>query len=138
MRILFDTNIVLDVLLERSPFVQESSQLVNAVESQVLTGLLGATTITTIHYLVARERNVTEAIAAVQRLLRLFEVAPVGRVVLEDALEVGFDDYEDAILHEAARHARAGGVVTRNVRDFSQATLAVYAPTELLQAIRQQ
>ena len=69
-------------------------------------------------------------------LLRLFDVAPVTRLVLTDALAIGFADYEDAVLHEAARHADVQVIVTRNVRDFSGAIVPVLPPDEFLLAWR--
>ena len=54
MKIVFDTNIVLDVLLEREPFASLSINLFNAVEQQVIQGYLCATTITTIDYLLSK------------------------------------------------------------------------------------
>ncbi len=69
-------------------------------------------------------------------LLRLFEVAPVNRAVLEGALVLGFDDFEDAVLHEAGRLAGARAVVTRDPAGFSASALRVYAPDTLVAALK--
>ena len=138
MRILFDTNVLLDALLEREPYMRDAAQLLAAVEMGTLSGLLGATTVTTIAYIAERALGRERTLQGIYRLLTLFEVAPVTRAVLEDALRLDFQDFEDGVLHEAARHAAAEGIVTRNVRDFSQAVLAVYTPAELLQIIQRQ
>lgn len=132
MRVLFDTNVVLDVLLNRTPYVGTAVPLFAGVERREITGLLGATTVTTIHYLSRKSLGERGARRQVRRLLDLFEVAPVTRPVLEDALVLGFADLEDAVLHEAGRHAGAEGVVTRDADGFRMATLPVYAPDELL------
>ena len=137
MPILFDTNVVLDALLAREPHAQHAAALLDAVETGRLTGLLGATTITTIYYLAERAQDHEAAEAGVRQLLRLFEVAPVTRAVLEDALALGFHDFEDAVLHEAAQHAGADGIVTRNGDDFAGAALPIYTPEELLHIIQQ-
>lgn len=138
MRILFDTNVLLDLLLRRQPFVREASILVNAVESQMLGGMLGATTVTTVYYLVERHLGADAARDAIERLLTVFEVAAVGRTALVSALDSGFDDFEDAVLHEAARHASADGIVTRNAGDFAKADIPVYTPEQLLEIIREE
>lgn len=137
MRILFDTNIVLDVLLERQPFVHEAALLFDLTVREEIGGLLGATSITTLYYLAAKEGTQTKARENIQELLRLFEVAAVNRRVLEAAATSGFDNFEDAVLHEAAHVAGADGIVTRNAMDFSEATLAVYTPPELLTALEE-
>ncbi len=135
MRVLIDTNVVLDVMLAREPFVAASAEVLSRVEAGELTGCVCATTVTTLHYLATQAVGSERAWAEVRKVLSLFEVAPVGRSVLESALELGFKDYEDAVLHEAARHVDAQGIVTRNTRDFKAATLAVYTPEELSLAL---
>ncbi|CAN5343135.1 hypothetical protein BH24ACT19_BH24ACT19_09380 [soil metagenome] len=68
-------------------------------------------------------------------LLRLFEVAPVNRAVLESALALGFDNFENAVLHEAGRFAGARAITTRDPSCFSAATLPVYDPEALVAAL---
>ena len=138
LRILFDVNVLLDVVLNREPYVRSAARLLAAVETGQLNGLVSAVTAPTIHYIVQRERNRDQSLVAIRLLLEICEVAPVTRAVLVDALAIGFDDYEDAVQHEAARHALADGIVTRNVGDFKPATLAVYTPDQLLQVVGRQ
>lgn len=71
----------------------------------------------------------------IQTLLSLFEIAPVNRVVIEQALELKFSDFEDAVLHEAARHAGATYIITKNNSDFKKSTLPVYSPNEFINMI---
>lgn len=132
MRVLFDTNVVLDVLLERAPHASVATLLFEHVARRNLEGLLGATTVTTIHYLAAKAVGTKMARRHLQTLLSLFEVAPVSRAVLTDALALGWSDFEDAVLLEAARNARADGLVTRDPAGFKSSRLRVYAPDELL------
>ena len=136
MRVLLDTNVVLDVLLEREAHVGASAAVLAAVEAGLLTGLLGATSVTTIHYLAARAVGARRARRHVETLLSLCDVAPVNEDVLRDALGLGFEDYEDAVLHEAARAARATGIITRDPQGFKRSVLPVYSPEELLASLR--
>lgn len=135
MIVLFDTNVILDLLLDRRPFARDAARLVDQVARQHLQGLLGATTVTTIHYLARRSVGEAAAQRHVESLLSIFEVAPVGRGVLLDALRLGFIDYEDAVLHEAARQAGATAIVSRDIDRFKGAGLAIYQPAELLRAL---
>jgi predicted nucleic acid-binding protein len=136
VRVLFDTNVILDVLLARAPHVGSATALLDRVAAKTLDGLLGATTLTTIHYLATKAVGVGPAERHLRTLLGLFDVAPVTRAVLTDALDAGLPDYEDAVLHEAARHAGAEAIVTRDAQGFARARLKVYAPEELLRFIR--
>jgi predicted nucleic acid-binding protein len=136
MRVLFDTNVVLDVLLARPPHAAPAIDLFDRVARRELDGLLSATTLTTIFYLAAKAAGAAQAKRHVTTLLGLFEVAAVGRAVLADALALGFADYEDAVLHEAAHHAGATGIVTRDPKGFATAKLSIYSPAELLRLLQ--
>ena len=136
MRVLLDTNVVLDVLLQREPHVEASAAVLAVVESGIVTGLLGATTVTTIFYLVEKALGARRARKHVETLLSLCEIAPVGEDVLREALTLGLPDYEDAVLHVAARQAKAQGIVTRDQQGFKRAELPVYTPDELLATLR--
>jgi len=136
MRVLFDTNIVLDLLLDRKPHAEAAADLFARVESGEMTGYIGATTVTTIHYLAAKAVGARRARTLVGRLLNLMEVAPVSRAVLESALESATADYEDAVLCEAARQVDAQAIVTRNRADFRKSPLPVYTPVEMLKLLQ--
>jgi predicted nucleic acid-binding protein len=132
LRILFDTNIVLDVLLDREPFSSAAAKLFSKVESGEISGYVCATTITTIHYLARKVIGADSAIEEINKLLKLFEVAPVNRAVLDSALSSDFQDFEDAVLHESATYREAQGIVTRDLAGFKGSKINVYSPEELL------
>lgn len=131
MKILFDTNIILDLLLDRAPFADAAAELFAKVEDGTIVGYLCGTTVTTIHYLTAKVVGSVRAKNEVGKLLSLFEVAPVNRAILESALNAGFADFEDAVIHEAADHSGAEAIVTRNLKDFKKSRVAVYHSIEL-------
>lgn len=135
MRVLFDTNVVLDVMLDREPFAADAVQLFSRVEAGELSGWICATTVTTIHYLATKVIGAVQAKEEMNKLLSLFEVAAVNRGVLESALGLPFADFEDAVIHEAARHVAVEGIITRDNKGFQRAVLPVYSPTELLSAL---
>ena len=135
MNVLFDTNVILDVLLEREPYVTSASQLFALVDNGRITGWIGATTATTIYYIATKSFGARKARDQIRALLALFDVAPINRDVLAAALDVGFPDYEDAVLHEAARVIGAAAIVTRDRQHFARATIPTFAPQELLATI---
>lgn len=135
MLICFDTNVILDALLRRAPHAETATALVHAVEEGEVVGQVGATTVTTVYYVVQKHYDRNEAHRDVRDLLRVFDVAPVQRRILEGAAESDFVDFEDAVLHEAARESGADGIVTRNTSDFSVSILSIYTPNELLESL---
>lgn len=135
MRALFDTNVVLDVLLARQPHAANAAELFRRVHDGALVGVLGATTLTTIHYIARRSLGTDGATRALHALIELFDVAPVTRAVLVDALERGFADFEDAVLDAAATAADVDAIVTRDHAGFARSEVPVFAPDALLAAL---
>jgi len=123
VKILFDTNVVLDLMLDRKPFSVTAALLFAKAEVGELTGFLGATTVTTISYIASKSIGKIRAQEEVRKLFILFDIAPVNRIILENALQAGMPDFEDAVLYEAARYVNAIGIVTRNASDFRGSVL---------------
>jgi predicted nucleic acid-binding protein len=136
LRLFFDTNVVLDLLLDWEPFSTRVAVVLSAVERGELSGFLCATTVTTVHYLASKVVGAKKAKRELGKLLTLFEIAPVTRAVLEAALQSKFPDFEDAVLHEAALHVGVDGIVTRDIRGFKRATVSVYSADELIRVLQ--
>ena len=135
MKVVFDTNVVLDVLIGREPHFATGVELFDELDKGRLEGVICATTVTTVHYLAGRTLKAARARKLVADLLGLFGIAPVDEEVLRRALDLKFADFEDAVVHEAATASGATAIVTRDTKGFSRATLPVYTPIELLAAL---
>jgi predicted nucleic acid-binding protein len=135
LRVLVDTNVILDVLLDRKPFSHEASQVLALVEASKIEGFLCATTVTTIDYLLGKALSATKSREILHKLLSIFEIAPVNRPVLEQALLSKVSDFEDAVLEQAAMLIHAHAITTRNVKDFKNSKIPVFDPSELLSVI---
>jgi predicted nucleic acid-binding protein len=135
VKVLFDTNVVLDVLLDRQPFRDTAAQLVARVERKELTGFLGATTLTTLYYLVAKVSGKVAARATVRNLLAVFQVAAVDRQILSRAVDSPIGDFEDAVLAEAGISQVVDAVVTRDPEGFKDSRLQVLSPQQLYAAL---
>ncbi|MDQ7074006.1 MAG: PIN domain-containing protein [Gammaproteobacteria bacterium] len=131
MNILFDTNIILDLLLNRKPFVELSTEVIGSVETGRIEGYLCATTITTLDYLLSKALNRKRARIEIKNLLSLFHIAEVNSSVVERALNSQFNDFEDAIQYYSATNCNVDGLVTRNNKDYKQTLLPIYTPSEL-------
>jgi predicted nucleic acid-binding protein len=136
LRLLVDTNVVLDVLLERSPFEADSAKIMAAVETGVVEGFLCATTITTIHYLTAKAVGRKKAEKHIGALLRIFRIAPVTDVVLLSAIGSKANDFEDAVLLESSRAVSVDGIVTRSPSDFPKSSgISIHKPSDILEIL---
>lgn len=132
MKVIVDTNVVLDVLLGREPFLKPAVDVFCLVEESRIDAFICATTVTTIDYLLIKSLPVPNARSALRRLISLFEIATVNRPVIERALESKIQDFEDAVLNEAGQMAGADFVITRNTKDFTGSSLKVCDPDECL------
>ncbi|MCU0575047.1 MAG: PIN domain-containing protein [Syntrophobacteraceae bacterium] len=133
---LFDTNVVLDLLLDREPFSPDAARCFSMVEAGEIEGWLCASTLTTLHYLIRKSAGAKNALATISTLMSLFEVAPVNKAVLESALSLPFKDFEDAVLHEAARYSNVDVIITRNTADFKNSSIRVQLPASLLHELK--
>jgi predicted nucleic acid-binding protein len=132
MQVLFDTNVLLDALLAREPFIADAAFLLEAVEAGRLEGFMSATTVTDVHYLVGRQTKSAEtAMKAVTHLLVLMEICPVDRGVLEEAITLGLADFEDAVQVACAISLGLEAIVTRDVYGFSGSPISILSSGEL-------
>lgn len=127
-RVLFDVNVVLDVLLDRRPYVEASAAAWAAVETGIAEGLLAAHAVTTIHYLVRKEMGATKARRIISAMLRVFGIAGVDHAVIREALQLSCSDFEDAVTAAAARLARCEYIVTRDPKGFHGSPVRSFTP----------
>ena len=130
--VLFDLNILLDVLQDRPGFYADSARLLSLAETGSIQGWLAAHSITTLFYLIARDKSPDQARVAITGLLQFVKIALTDQNTVEQALNLPYRDFEDAVQMIAALQIKAQYLVTRNVRDYSPALLAVIQPAELL------
>ena len=128
MRVLLDTNIILDLLLAREPFVENAALIWQAHEKGLLIGYVSAITPINVFYIGRKLKGREAALAAVRELVGALPVAPVNQTVLEEGLQLGFKDFEDAVQHASASAVGADAIITRNPTDFAEASLSVYSP----------
>jgi predicted nucleic acid-binding protein len=132
MKILLDTNVVLDILLERNLFVAHAREIFQLIESQKIEGYLCATTVTTLHYLVSRQLDKPTADHAIKQLLALFAVAPVDKNTLLEASSGHAVDYEDAVLYLSAHHIQMDMIITRDPKGFVDSPVDTLSPEAFL------
>jgi predicted nucleic acid-binding protein len=104
MLVLLDTNVVLEVLLERQPWFKDSRALWKAHLDERITAYLTATSITNVFYIARRLTTQQQAWTAVERCLRTFEIISVDRRMLTHALTLLGRDFEDNLEIAAPSH----------------------------------
>lgn len=132
MKLFIDTNVVLDVLAQREPWFADSARLLAHIEQGGASGHIAAHTLTTLHYLLARHLGQQKTAAVLIELTTLIRVEPVDHQILQQALALGWRDFEDAVQAVTAAQCQADYLVTRNPRDFKQSLVPVITPSEFL------
>jgi predicted nucleic acid-binding protein len=133
VKIVLDTNVVLDVLERREPHLGDSYQVLRLAAQGQATALISASSISDIFYIVRKARQSSaSATEAVQSLLQLVSVCDTRAADIQLALKLGFADFEDAIVAATAKRERADYIITRNVRDYTTSPVPALTPTEFL------
>ncbi|NOT48330.1 MAG: PIN domain-containing protein [Acidobacteria bacterium] len=97
MRALIDTNVVLDYVLERQPFHPDAAKIVLLVAAENIRGYLSSITPINVYYTGRKLKGRDHALKEVRRLVRLFEIVTADKPVLQNAFDLEFRDYEDAV-----------------------------------------
>lgn len=139
MKLLIDTNVVLDVLLNRAPFCNVAAEVLNLSNSENVHEYISASAITDIYYIANRQMKDKAAVKnLIKTLLDVVSVAGVAEKEIVKALESEWNDFEDSVQHAVAVLNGFDGVVTRNTADYKQAEVAVWTPEEIVKKIRQE
>jgi predicted nucleic acid-binding protein len=135
MVLLIDANIVLDVLLDRKPFVRDSSLIWKLCETDQAKGYISTLTFANMMYIMRKELSAEKIEEVFRKLKLIFEIADFSTSVLEKAVEMKWTDFEDAVQSATAEQIHADYIITRNVRDFTKSKVMAFSPSELLARI---
>ena len=135
MKVLIDTNVVLDVLCNRQAFSADSEAVFKLCEVNKISGYLSALSIPNIIYIMRKELEPERTKEILTKLMLIFHVADLKADDLKRAAELKFQDYEDAVQSVCASRIHADYIVTRNLRDFSESKVPAIAPSELLKRL---
>jgi len=123
MKVFLDTNVILDVLANREPFVSDSAAVLSLIESRRVEGFVAAHTITTLFYFLRREVGGAKARNVLMDLFRVVEIVAVDQDRIFQALAMDWDDFEDA---------EADYLLTRDQTDFRRSHVPVLSPAEFV------
>ena len=130
--VLIDINVLLDVLQMREPFYEASARLLALVEAGHIKGYIAAHTITTLFYLIQKDKSSAQARASVTSLLQFLEIAPIDQNTIEQALNLDYRDFENAVQMICALQCKAEYLISRNITDYQPALLPVIQPVDFM------
>ena len=132
MRVLLDTNILLDVILARPPFLADSQRVWQANDDRHIAGYITATSVTNIYYIVRKQVGLEKARDSLSLCLQAFDICEVDRTTLEVAAALRGSDFEDDLQQVCALTYNLGAIVTRDKGGFKGSNVPAVNPSELL------
>ena len=135
MVLLIDTNVILDVLINRPEFVKDSSMIWKLCETEQARGYISTLTYANMMYVMRKQMTPDQIAEIFRKLSLIFEFADFSPAVLERAVTMKWKDFEDAVQSATAEAIHADYIITRNLKDFTQSRVMAFAPSELLARI---
>lgn len=135
-KIFIDTDVIIDLLTDREPHAQFSSELIGLCDSGDLLGCTSSLVINNVHYVCRKVVGDKKAKVLINELLEVFDILPVSKQQLQNALKSKITDFEDAIQHEVAlSDNKVKAIITRNIKDFKKSNVPVFSPDSYLRLI---
>ena len=133
MRLMIDTNIVLDVMLRREGFFESSKTVLSLCEDRKVQGFVSASAITDIFYITRKALgDIRETYKVIGSILNILKVLPVTNSDVNTAFQERARDFEDCLLAVCAKSNKCDAIVTRNKKDFDGFGITLYSPEELI------
>lgn len=131
-KVLFDTNIILDIALKRESFFEDAQKLFRLIDKGKISGTVTASTITDIYYIAKKEKGHIEAINFIKNLAEVIDIIEIDKETITKALTSKMRDFEDAIQYSAAEIHQIDLILTRNKNDFTGNSVKVQTPKDFL------
>ena len=136
-KVLIDTDVILDLLFDRKPFSEESSQILGFCENGKIKGFVTAIMLSNIYYLLRKTAKHEKVIANLKMLMSIMDVTSTNKKTVLDALNSDFKDFEDALQNFSAQnYNEIKVIITRNIKDYKTSSLSVMTPETYLKAIK--
>ena len=136
MRVLLDTDVNLDFVLARQPFFVEANEIFLQLAQNKFEAYIAGITAINIYYFGRKEKGRDDTLKELEKLLRLVKICSVNSTILLKAINSPITDYEDAVQHESALAENLDAIVTRNTKDYKNASIKVYSPIKFLQVLQ--
>jgi predicted nucleic acid-binding protein len=130
--VLLDTNVIVDIALERQPYFETSQQILLLVEQERIEGCISASTVSDLYYIIRKARGQEWTLDFLNWLVAYCHIATVNEEAIQIALTTNFRDLEDAIQYATAVINHLDAIVTRNLEDFPVATPRILTPRQLM------
>ena len=134
MKVLIDTNVILDFLQKRSTSSASVDMIFELLQTKKVKGIIAAHTVTNLWYILRKFCTEDFRRTIIKTLFDCFEVSSLNKQKLLSAIDrTDFSDFEDSLQDECAQEFDADFIVTRNVKDFAHSNVKALSPEEFIQ-----
>ena len=134
-RVLIDTNVVVDIFLDRPGHSSTAAQILQALQTRRIVGCISASMVTDLYFIIGRHINEDYAREVVESVYATFRILTVDRRLIREALDAPMSDFEDAVQAVTALKIGVTAVVTRDKKGFLDSCLQIYSPEEFVRAL---
>jgi predicted nucleic acid-binding protein len=131
-KIFLDTDVILDLLSKRQPFYENSYKLFSLIDRNKIKAYTSPVIFANIHYILSKQLSKQIALQNLIKLRKFVNIVPINEEVIDLSLKSNFTDYEDSIQYYAALLSEISILITRNIKDYKNAKIAVSTPEEYL------
>jgi predicted nucleic acid-binding protein len=134
-KIFFDNDVILDISIKRENGINDSIRLVNLAEEGEYKGYTSSVIFTNTYYIQKKLKDHETSINFLKKLRLIITVLNVDDIIIQKALESGWNDFEDSVQYFTAVQNKMDYIITRNTNDYKKSIIPVYAPTEFLKMV---
>lgn len=136
MRVLIDTNVILDYILNREPYGEQAGKIMVACEERKISGCIAAHTISNMFFILRKTYTIVERREILLAVCTLFDVEGIDTGKIQNALKNDkFSDFEDCLQMECAKGYHADYIVTRNIKDFAESDIPCIEPDKMCELL---
>jgi predicted nucleic acid-binding protein len=133
MRVILDTNIVIDAFASRVPFNEDAEKIILYAAARRISAAITASTASDIYYLTRKYlKNEEQTVAAMKKLFTIVDIIAVNRMDCMNAFHTGITDYEDSLLYVCAKKWESAYILTRNPYDFKKSDIPILTSSEFV------
>lgn len=132
MKLFLDTNVLIDVVMNRKPWVDDALVLLELANQRELSLIAADLSFINISYITRKMLSKSELYTLLNDLREFVKVVEMGEIVIDDAIKAQWNDMEDCAQYYAAKREKADYIITRNTKDFTLSEIPVLMPNEFL------
>ena len=131
-KVFVDTNIIIDFLAKREPFVQSATEIFSLADDQVIEIGISSLSYSNAFYILKKDYQKKDVIERLNKVYSITNTLNVNSKIIQLALNADFKDFEDAIQYYTATEGKANLIVTRNIKDFIKSEIPVLTPEDYI------